>query len=921
MSILDRLSSLGNRLDRSVDESLNKYFEPPARNEYGIRSRISRLTRTTGATIKGLDGFGESYLDRLTKRGGSESWTKFLTASPMTMIIAVTIVTVLIGSQAPLMLQSMRGDLELYLPPDDPSTKDLKEVRGDFSADAIIIYVELPKESKHNITDYEVLLEMSHVEGDAFYNNSENVMDWNTDGTGDGDGVISVLSIASMIKMLNVTASNIAENTGVGTEQVTGTYSIPAEQEKIDLFVEQIARSGGLDLFVRDLDGDGLFDTATIMIMLSSEHVGPKDVPAVVAKVNDVIKKNARLTKMTNTGPTTMIEIIQQRTISEFINVIPLVVIGLMVTLFFFHRTWKVWFIALMPVTYAMIIDFGLVGIFRQYMSISPQIVLAAPVLLSLGVSYGLYVSNRFVEEKKGTPANRVERAIKAQFWPLSLSAAATGIGFAALMVGTLPPIATLGFVLTIGIMLTHIVTVLLAPSIVLLVNYEKKHEFKNWDEFATTPLSHRKKIILAALAITLISGAYCLPLVQFNADYLAMAPQDEPGIIKMKEYSQKFEAGQLGMVIVRTQDLKDPNSGATTLRIMNHTQSYMNEVPNTLGFSVIDIMKMVSLPGKYINNTNIPPTMQARLLGMSFYDAMQSSLPNNAKAWLMDIFFDSLPVELRKVMVKDDYTKTLIYVVMPMMSVDETRAAVEEVNYIIDAYGTGIPGGSISHLTGIASMQLAVNDLMVEGHTMSLTICLFCTWLVLAVVFRSLKLSIITMLPVSFVISWEPLTLVSMNIALSMITVMIGSIAIGTGVDFSIQITQRFRQEGETLMALRDAVAGCGVSFVEATSTMVVGFSMVLVVPIASVREFVIMFIILTIFSMFVAMVLLPAIYTAAWNAGFFVKKKRVLVEQDEWLLERFAIIEARIESLEDRKRPAIPDSAIEVASEQLQV
>ncbi|MEM2899916.1 MAG: MMPL family transporter [Thermoplasmata archaeon] len=913
MGKLERLWSISKKIDKRIDDTLNKYFEPPARNEYGIKARISRITRTTGTTLRGLDGFGEAYLERLTKRGGAEGWAKLLTASPLTIVLVLTIITGLIGMNAPLMLDSMRGDLELYLPPEEPATKDLKEVRSDFSADAIIVYVELPKESKRNITDYEVLLEMSHIEGDDFYNDPDDVMDWNRDGTGDGDGVLSVLSIASIIKMLNVTAANIANATGIQTEEIVGNYAIPDDQNRIDMFVEEIAKSGGLDLFVRDLDGDGIFDTAAIMIMLSSKHIGPKEVPAMVEKTNKIIKKTAKLTKMTNTGPTTMVQIIQDRTIEEFFRVVPLVIIALMVTLYVFHRTWKVWFVALMPVTYAMVIDFGLVGLLRDYLYISPQIILVAPVLLALGVSYGLYISNRFVEEKKGTPADRVERAIKAQFWPITLSAATTGIGFASLMVGTLPPIATIGLVLTIGIMLTLVMTVLLAPSIVLLVNYEKKRTFKNWDEFATTPLTHRKKIILATLSITLLSVAYCMPLVEYNADYLAMAPQDEPAIVKMNEYSEKFEAGQLGMIIVRTQNLKDPNSGAATMRIMNHTETYINEVPNTMGFSIIDIMKMVKFQGANINETPIPGVLLPKLVGKSFYDIIQSSIPNQLKAWMIDLFFDSLPVELRKVLVKDDFTKTLVYIVMPMMSVEETRAAVNEVNHIIDSYGKGIPGGSISHLTGIAAIQLAVNDLMIEGQIISLAICLFLTWCVLAIVFRSVKFAFLTILPVTLVISWEPLTLFILDIALSVITVMIGSIAIGTGVDFSIQLSQRFKQEGESLTSLKDAVAGCGISFVEATTTMVVGLMMVLIVPIDSVQEFVIMIMLLLIYSMFFALILLPAIYAVCWNMGMFAKKKRVLVEQDEWLLEKFAIVEARLESLEKRKRITQPKNVVE--------
>jgi predicted RND superfamily exporter protein len=120
-----------------------------------------------------------------------------------------------------------------------------------------------------------------------------------------------------------------------------------------------------------------------------------------------------------------------------------------------------------------------------------------------------------------------------------------------------------------------------------------------------------------------------------------------------------------------------------------------------------------------------------------------------------------------------------------------------------------------------------------------------------------------ITIIPVLTVIALEPGTLVGLGIPLSTITVMIGSIAIGTGVDFSIQISQRVRLGGYKMPAVFGAVEKAGTSFVEATSTMLIGFSMCLFIQIASIQEFVIMIMILLAYNAVFALVLLPAIYT----------------------------------------------------------
>jgi predicted RND superfamily exporter protein len=199
----------------------------------------------------------------------------------------------------------------------------------------------------------------------------------------------------------------------------------------------------------------------------------------------------------------------------------------------------------------------------------------------------------------------------------------------------------------------------------------------------------------------------------------------------------------------------------------------------------------------------------------------------------------------------------------MPFMDIDETRMAVDGVNAIVaeanDVYGEDFA----SKLTGIAAITLVVNDLIIISQFNSLAACIFLTFLTLAIIFRSVKIGLITIIPVICVISLEPGTLVGLDIPLSTITVMIGSIAIGTGVDFSIQIAQRVRLGGYKLKAIFGAVEKAGTSFIEATSTMLIGFAMTLFIPIDSIQEFVIMIMILLTYNAVFALIVLPAIFT----------------------------------------------------------
>jgi len=391
--------------------------------------------------------------------------------------------------------------------------------------------------------------------------------------------------------------------------------------------------------------------------------------------------------------------------------------------------------------------------------------------------------------------------------------------------------------------------------------------------------------IFIIVLGLSAISMNY----VKFNADYLAMAPTDDPSFTNMNEYSRTMGGGQMGMVIVRGNA-----KNIMVLQGIDGLEKEMNKAPFTKCMSVVDIMKMIKTP------ENITVMGQPYPLGrnVSYWDMITLFNQPIIQGRLIDSFYKALSPEMRSFLVNDDSSKTLIYIFQPMMDIELTRQAVNGVNDAIDM--TPVAGATVSHITGMGAIQLAVNDLLIQGQMISLAVCIFLSFLVLFLVFRSWRLALFTIIPCCVVVGLEPLVLVGLNIPLSIVTVMIGSIAIGTGVDFSIQITQRIRLSGINLDSVRDAVENSGISFVEATSTMVIGFLAVLVspgflmdiamgnpyhivsgVPIDSVRQFVVMIQVLLMLNALAAIFILPAIYTVWLRFREEEKRRR---EREGW-------------------------------------
>jgi predicted RND superfamily exporter protein len=200
-------------------------------------------------------------------------------------------------------------------------------------------------------------------------------------------------------------------------------------------------------------------------------------------------------------------------------------------------------------------------------------------------------------------------------------------------------------------------------------------------------------------------------------------------------------------------------------------------------------------------------------------------------------------------------------------MNVQETQAAVDEVNIYANQ---NYPGGiASSDLIGVAAVTIAVNDLIVGSQWTSLGFALAATVLTLAIVFRDPKYALLTTLPVVFTVAMQWLVMKQMDVTLSLVTVMIGSILVGVGIDFSIHIANRVRENGGTIEAVKEACTTTGMSLIEAVVVTCLGLATAFFIPIPALKPFVKVIIILLIVAASSALLLLPAIFTIMIESG----------------------------------------------------
>jgi uncharacterized protein len=743
-------------------------------------------------------------------------FARFLVTRPRTVIIVYTLLTIVIASKATNIY--MESDLTSFLPETDPTVRLWQRINDEFQiGKIIIIYVEAD-----DIRRPEVLQEMDRVSSYSLVNKYEN-------DYGVYDGIYSVKSLAQYIKEENGKPEIPG---GLGG---TGVYEVPDDPALIFKYMSRmtIQQIKGT-LFTND------YKIAVMLLQLSETA----DYDEIQGRIEEAIaRRGTFFTEMTITGTTAMQNAIRDQSMEYFQLIFIIAIAFVSIVLFIFHRTIKGIIIALLPTAFSIALTFGVLG------SIQPELTLLSisiiALLLGLGVDYSVHLMNRFAEEQsKATDViDQTETILRTSGKAILLSTITTIIGFASLMISSMFPIVLFGFGCAIGILFSFVSTIILTPSLSVLLKYRKDSQIPRWDKLADIVLEHRKRIVILAVFFAVMS-LMVLPQTKTDVNYLDLAPQGIPEVEKLIDYSKNFGGANFNALLVETEP-----QGLTYPEVINAIYDMEKKMRNQ-GIDLYSVADGIKEINDILERNDI-------ISSLSEYVGVD------------EIIFDRVAKEG---LVDKDFSKTIILVYIPTgLSMEDIEKKVNIVNTIAEQ--TEIPrNGRISELTGQDAINVAINRKLTDEQTQSMIIAILLVLAALIYIFKSSLYGFLTMIPVAFVLMWEPGFLVGFDIPLNVITISIASIMIGIGIDYGVHITQRVREEMDNGLskekATKIAIERTGLSLTEAALTTVAGIGAMFFVNIPALQEFAVVIIVMTVLSCAGAVLILPAVY------GFKYKK-----------------------------------------------
>ena len=675
--------------------------------------------------------------------------------------------------------------------------------------------------------------------------------------------------------------------------------------------------SDGDGNFTNDMDGDGIWDTTAIVVGM---HHDPSvtgdwaDFSALLNHFQDIIDNRPseyRNTEtITVTGLTKVLEDISDAIYEDLLMILPWSVLFTVLVITALHRSAKVVLITGTPILMALAITFGSSVIMD--ITLTPMIVATFPILIGLGVDYALHMVNRIEEvrrkeldkahdenerrRKRGQPDQPVPELWDLEFYKscvmemtrstgvaVFLSAMTTIVGFSVLIAPLIVPIApirSVGVTLVIGISSTLVLSIILVPTLAWLLKFNKRTNPSVWKNIGQAPIKGFLIIILLAGSVTAY-GVANLDELNEPITGSSEAPDGIESLNSLAEYSRQFSSGQTSLFIYDAS--QRPNNNNTlnvrdlpVLDSIDAMEQAVDQVDETSTTSIITFLKAVPATITVAEGITIGDGSLWDLLHDPCWES-EDLLDPNCAGWtlvpmserealrkdMVNVAFDTLSKEVRSMLMNEGGTKAIVYVSQPYMNLNVAGELRDEIDEIL-AEGPTLLNTRTSLLTGGLPVSLDINEGIHSTQSTTTLLTLLVLTVLLMFVFRSPRLGIYTMVPVAVVILWQPLLMQSGDVNVNIFTAMIGTIVFGIGVDDSIHVMHRIREEGESPHGMASAIEETGQTIFETTITTVSGIAAGFLAAFPGLENFFMLMCLLIIFAFITSTFLLPAVITA---------------------------------------------------------
>ncbi len=523
---------------------------------------------------------------------------------------------------------------------------------------------------------------------------------------------------------------------------------------------------------------------------------------------------------------------------------IPIISLLIALSLFASFHSVRGVVLPLLSVAFSSIWTLGVMSIFNVPLTVISNII--PVILMAVGSAYSIHVINKF-NEVVASNAKRIEQskqALSEISFPVLLASITTIVGFVAFIFGSyLEMIRDFGLFSALGILFALIISLTFVPSVLSLLPVKKlSHSMKSknkkgiilfMDKISIFVLKNEKLIIILGI-IFFVIGILGIPKIQRSVDMLEYFKKGTNIRLTERMMEHKF-GGSIPIQIIVKGDIQSPD----VLKEMKKFEDFLDsqgDVKNPQSVAdLIEEMNNVMGDGKVIPDS---------------------------KEKITNLWFMLEGEDIMSQLVNSDYTEAIIQATIISIDTKRIDQLVKDVKAYIDNLDN--PNFTFTQ-TGMHLIYKKLDDSMIKSQIQSLIIALVLIFLIMMVQMHSVSGGLVGLIPIFFTIASIFGVMGYFKIPLDIATVLVGSISIGIGIDYSIHFINRFKKEFAKnhieLEALEITLETTGKAIVINVVTVMLGFLVLMFANLIPLQRFGILVAITMIGSGIGAITILPAI------------------------------------------------------------
>jgi len=724
----------------------------------------------------------------------------------------IVLITILFTGFTGYQITKLKIDADIIrsLPDNDPDAALLKQIGEDFGGNSMgIIILETDNVYKASV--------LEHVRTIT-------------------DSVSSIKDITSVTSLTNII--NI-RNTESGFEigKLVDEYEIPETRVALDQLKSNVLANEMYKGSIVSEDG-----TSTVIIFTLSDSA---DVGTVARQVIEKTEELNLPEKLYYIGSPMLINYISELMRSDLTRLLPLAFLLIAFILFLSFKNPEGVVMPLLTATIAIIWSMGLMSLFGFKMSmISNNIPI---ILLAVGSAYPIHVLNRINQLRVTDRDMAIRKGLEYVIAPVLLAAVTTMVGFISFIFGSyLEMILEFGIFTALGTAFACLLAIFFVPALLDITTSKKRDKtiiskrvrisFLSANFLAPLKLllfKHPKYVLTAWTALIIISftGLFFINRSVDIQDYFKKGnPTREAERIMVEKFG-----GTKPVFVLFEGDMKNPG----VLQTMYKTGEYMEQSPD-------------------IYTTQSIADLVAQL---NYAVSGNSGIPDEADK-IEQLWFFLEGNEAIQRFVNEDLTKGIIISKFKSPDLKAKQAFAGYMKIFIDKNTREDCKISI---TGMPFVDITMDKSLVRSQFGSIIISVLFVIVVVSFILKSFSRGIFSAVPIisSVIILFGVMGL--SGIPLNIATVLVASLAVGIGVDYSIHIISHFSHilkiTGNAKIALEDTIEISGKAIIINVISVSAGFLILVFSEMVPLQYFGILVAISMVGSSLAALTLLPVI------------------------------------------------------------